>query len=332
VQHSGYKQLFASSLLATCLGSLGVLPALVPDAHVALLAEETSPGTAFYTGDFSRYQQPAEPSFSAKMHRWGERVADSLTPKPKVVPADDPVKLSGTPRKLSPEIHIQAAWLAENQGDMANAARQYERALEADPRSFNALVSYARLLDRGGKSDDALGLYQRAQQVAPQQALVWNDMGLLHARRGELMPALAAMNQAVALQPANVRYRNNLAAALVQSQQPQEAVRALEAVHPKAVACQNVGYLLYLHRNPGLAAEYFVQATRLDPSLAAAQQMLAKLRGSAAPRNEPAVSSPAAAPELAAPRLNPPATPVSTTQASAAPTSSERVRRLPAPE
>jgi Flp pilus assembly protein TadD len=267
------------------------------------------------------------------MHRWGERVADSLTPKPKVVPADDPVKLSATPRKLSPEIHIQAAWLAENQGDVANAARQYGKALETDPRNVNALVSYARLLDRAGKSDDALRLYQRAQQVAPQQAIVWNDVGILHARRGELSQALAAMHRAVALQPTNARYRNNLAAALVQSQQPQEAVQALEAVHPKAIACHNVGYLLYLQRNAGLAAEYFAQATRLDPSLVPAQQMLAKLRGPTTPRNEPATSSPASPPELTAPRINPPAAmPVSAPQEPTPPSSTEQLRRLPAPD
>ncbi|MCY2992453.1 MAG: tetratricopeptide repeat protein [Planctomycetota bacterium] len=215
---------------------------------------------------------------STKTKQLGKQVSNSLTIKPKVIPAADPVSLASQPKPIPAEFYTQAAWSAEQQGNPAAAANQYEKALEISPRDVATLLSYARFLDRSGRPDDALRIYQRAQAVEPNTAMVWNDLGLFHARRNQWQPALAALNQAVALQPNQLRYRNNLAAVLVQTQHPEQAVLELEKVHPPAVARYNVGCVLCQLHNDAAAVEYFVQAVRIDPSLTAAQGMLAKLQ------------------------------------------------------
>lgn len=225
--------------------------------------------------------------FSATTKKLGQQVSDSLTIKPKVDRADDPVSLSSPPKQIPAEFYTQAAWCAEQQGNLTAAVNQYEKALEIAPRDLTTLISYARFLDRLDRPEDALRIYQRAQAVDPKQAVVWNDVGLFQARRNQWQPALEALNQAVALQPSSVRYRNNLAAALVQVQRPEDAVRELEKVHPPAVARYNLGCILYQLQQVDAATEYFAQAVRLDPSLTAAQGMLAKLETPTVPSAAP---------------------------------------------
>ena len=215
---------------------------------------------------------------STKTKKLGNQVSDSLTIKPRVTPAADPVSLASPAKQVPAEFYTQAAWCAEQQGNPTAAASQYEKALEISPRDLATLISYARFLDRSDRPDDAVRIYQRAQAVEPNTAMVWNDKGLFHARRSQWQPALTALNQAVALQPNQLRYRNNLAAVLVQTQHPEQAVLELEKVHPPAVARYNVGCVLCQLHNYAAAAEYFAQAVRIDPSLTAAQGMLAKLQ------------------------------------------------------
>lgn len=227
----------------------------------------------------------ANSSFSdlpSQAKKLGHQAADSLTIKSKVTPAADPVSLASQPKQVPAEFYTQAAWCAEQQGNPTAAVRQYEKALEVSPRDLATLISYARFLDRSGRTDEALRIYQRAQAAAPNTAMVWNDLGLFHARRSQWQPALAALNQAVALQPNQLRYRNNLAAVLVQTDRPEQAVRELEKVHPPAVARYNVSCVLCQLHNDGAAADYAAQAVRIDPSLSAAQTLLAKLQPPAA--------------------------------------------------
>lgn len=266
-------------LLATCIGAAAL------SLFVGCTASSpfgTRPSTAADQGVATGYgygaTSPTANAGSTKLKSMGDKISDALTIKPKVVSADDPVKLNSQPKDVPASLYTQAAWYAERQGNTTAAVSQYEKALERDPRDVTTLISYARFLDRSGKSDDALRIYQRAQSVASNYAPLWNDLGLFYARRSDSQRAMEALNQAVALQPNNLRYRNNLAAVLVETQRPQDAVQQLERLQPPAIARHNVGYLLYLQHKPEAAAEYFSQALRLDPSLTQAQQMLSQLR------------------------------------------------------
>lgn len=242
-----------------------------------------TPGAAAAASPLAAATQSVTNAFKSA----GEKVSSALEVKPKVIPANDPAKLSSRPERLTPALYVQAAQWSENQGAIPAAKQQYEKALELDPRDVNALIAFARFQDRQGNGDEALGLYQRAQAVAPTNTTVLNDLGLLHARRGNLDASLETLQQAVRLDPRNVRYRNNLAAALVESHRVAEAIDVLRAVHPEATALFNAAYLLSLRNETEQAAALLEQSLRIDPSLVAAQDMLQRVRGLAASNAPP---------------------------------------------
>lgn len=208
----------------------------------------------------------------------GESVAATLEPKPKVIPASDPSKLSSRPDHLSPAVYVQAAHLSESQGALPQVRQQYERALELDPNNIATLVALARFCDRQNQADEALRRYEQALKIAPTNTLVLNDLGLFHARHGNLDAALMMLNQAVRTDPNNVRYRNNLAATLIQANRVAEAIEVLRGVHPEAVALYNAACLLTMVNRPQPATGLLEQALRVDPALTAAREMLSRLR------------------------------------------------------
>ena len=111
----------------------------------------------------------------------------------------------------------------------------------------------------------------------PEEAGVYNDLGLCYQRRGMLDESVAMLRKATQLQPERPLYHNNLATVLVDAERNDEALAQLLAVNPPAVAHYNLGCLLHRKGNDPLAADHFQQALVDDPTMRAAQQWLAKL-------------------------------------------------------
>lgn len=233
-----------------------------------------SPGATSAADPLASATQSVNEAFKAA----GDKVASAFEVKPKVVPANDPAKLSSQPEHLTPEIYVQAAQLSENQGAIAQAQRQYDKALELAPGDVHTLVAVARFYDRQGQADQALQRYEQARGLAPNNPIVLNDLGLFHVRHGNLDAALQALNQAVRLDSQNVRYRNNLAAALIEAQRVTEAVNVLRGVHPEATALFNTACLLAMKNDTSAAATLLEQSLRVDPTHQAAREMLQALR------------------------------------------------------
>jgi len=233
--------------------------------------------------------------------------------KPPVLAAeDDPLRLDKLPKRIGPEVYVGAARLLENQGKNDEAEAKYLEAFKAGPDDLSALVGLARLYDRDGQGAKAIDTYQRARQSHPTSSLVCNDLGLCYRRQKQLEKSLAAFRQAIELQPDNAKYRNNLAAALVEANRDDEALRELAATTPPAVAEYNLAYLLQERGRAGDAVAHLQRSVAIDPQLAASHEMLAQLGVAGSP---PVAASPEAAvapAEIAsrpAPRLAPPAIP-----------------------
>ena len=105
-------------------------------------------------------------------------------------------------------------------------------------------MGFARMRDRLGEFDGAADLYKQATRRHPNRATAHNDLGMCCLRQNKPEEALAPLNKAVALDPKNPRYRNNLSTALVSLGRQDEALKHLSVVHPPAVAHYNLGYLL----------------------------------------------------------------------------------------
>jgi tetratricopeptide (TPR) repeat protein len=106
--------------------------------------------------------------------------------------------------------------LAESATDPRRARDHYRQALDLplDPRlSLGARQNLAILELRLGEGEAALEHARQVTGAAPEFAMGWTQLGLIHRQRGELSEAIAAYRQAIALAPELVEPHQNLAAA-----------------------------------------------------------------------------------------------------------------------
>ncbi len=237
-----------------------------------------------FSGDGDSYEKQVrgleEESWTDAFKKAGDKVKGALTLKPKVTPATDPISLASGIPPLGADVYYQAGQLAEERNRPDEALRQYSKALEKNPKYLPALVASARLLDRLGKPDEAMQVYRAAISLHPGKAAPYNDLGLSLARRRQWKAAAAAMRKATELAPKSARYRNNLAMALVRSGDVDGALKELLEAHDPAAAHYNLAYLLKDAGQVATATSHLQRAVKLDPSLKAAETLLAKLQSS----------------------------------------------------
>jgi tetratricopeptide (TPR) repeat protein len=210
----------------------------------------------------------------------GNKMASAPRPTmPPVTNKADAISLSTPSGPPSPDFFIFAAQMCEQQNDVPQARKNFQKALTMWPGQVEVLRSAARMEDRQGNLPLAENLYQQAVAANPQHAGAHNDLGLCLAREGKLQPSLQALEQAVQLQPTKPLYRNNAATVLVEMHQDQRALAHLAAVHGAADANYNLGQLLVERNRSADAAPYFQAALQQNPGLQQAQEALAKLQG-----------------------------------------------------
>lgn len=106
--------------------------------------------------------------------------------------------------------------LAEAAHDPQRARRRYSAALELPlaPRlNLGARLNLAILELRLGNRDAALAHARQVTASAPEFALGWTQLGLIHRQRGALGEAITAYRRAIAIAPDHAETHQNLAAA-----------------------------------------------------------------------------------------------------------------------
>ena len=112
-------------------------------------------------------------------------------------------------------VHLALAITPSDPGGAVACYRQ-ALAIPLDTRiSLGARLNLAaRLMDQG-ELEEAISLTQLATQRAPEVALGWYNLGLMHRRRGEIGSALEAYGRALELDPDNAACHQNHAVALL---------------------------------------------------------------------------------------------------------------------
>ncbi len=215
--------------------------------------------------------------FSSSIKSGFGKMSHALAPKPANQETSDPISLS-VPATPSAEFHVAVARMTEQSGDSAKAEFHYRQALQLEPKNFDALMGYAHMLDRQDKLAQAAEIYHLIINTYPTNPTAHNDLGICYARQGNLQESTTSIEKAIQLQPKQTRYRNNLATILVQSHQIDKAFAHLAAVHPRPVACYNLGYLLQKTGDKEGAIRLFEEALALDSSMADARVWLEQLR------------------------------------------------------
>ncbi|GIW93188.1 MAG: hypothetical protein KatS3mg110_1229 [Pirellulaceae bacterium] len=202
---------------------------------------------------------------------------DQAVKRGQQVAPDDPLSLRHMPKRVGPEVHVQAARLFESQGKWDRAIQSYQDALKTDSRYEPALLGLARLYDRRGHFAEAERWYRRAAELNPTSAAAKNDWAMCVARQGRLADAIPLWRQAAHLAPDEPLYRNNLARALVQSGRYDEAYAELAAVFPPAAAHYNLAFFFLEIGQRQLARRALDNSLTIDPAFGRARNLLAKL-------------------------------------------------------
>lgn len=186
-------------------------------------------------------------------------------------------------------MHLDLARVHDEQGELDKAVEQYQKAVDlyaaqGPRRGFGDAKVRARLQRRLGTACDRLGRfadaevhYQAAIKLTPRDALAWNDAGYSQYLQGRWDTAEQRLRKAVALDPANHKFRTNLGLILAADGRVDDALLVFEQAGGKANAHVNVGYILAAQGDVDSARQHYRAALDLQPNLDQATRALAKL-------------------------------------------------------
>jgi tetratricopeptide (TPR) repeat protein len=133
------------------------------------------------------------------------------------------------------------------------------------------------LHQRGSSADkvSAETIYRDVLAAQPDNALALHFLGVIHYQRGELAAALPLLERAIALQPAEAEFHNNLGLALAASDRENDAIAAYRAAlllkPDHASAWNNLGLALQSRNEVGDAIDAFRRALAIVPGFAHAR-------------------------------------------------------------
>ncbi|MDO8500623.1 MAG: tetratricopeptide repeat protein [Gemmatimonadaceae bacterium] len=141
------------------------------------------------------------------------------------------------------------ALAAQKRGDIARARDLYAKAIERNPNNAELYNNVGLLYRSTGELERAEDAYRRAISINPKFAAAWSNLGVLLEQRGKRKEATAALQQALALDPSNTGSKVNLANQFYAIGVYANAQRLLEEV---------------LRVNPSLAEAHYSLARTLE--------------------------------------------------------------------
>lgn len=175
------------------------------------------------------------------------------------------------------QLLLADALLAQDKRDAALAA--LEQALDEAPDNPLVYLNLGNVLMEAGKIEEAVSSYRRAAELAPGNGRVFNGLGNALARLGETREALEAFRKAVTLDPSFAPGQNNLGIALATLGRPADAEKAfrkaIESDPAYAEAYNNLGFLYLQAGAVGEAIPLFRRALTLRPDYEQARSNLA---------------------------------------------------------
>lgn len=202
-------------------------------------------------------------------------------------------QLQATKKLKDPaNLHLKHAQWRENVGDLTNARKSYQVALQENPKSLEAKLGLARLDQLAGRSADAEVGFQNALKSRPDDPQALNALGQFYGSQKQWNKALPLLEKAADGAPGELTFRHHLAVALAQSGDMQEAFQQFKQVSGEAEAHYNIGYLLMEQGQKAMARQRFQRALALNPQLTQAQAMLDEIDGKPAETQVAEVSNP----------------------------------------
>jgi len=212
---------------------------------------------------------PPSPSLSWK----------SLT-KPKVQQASYEEKTVDAPADPKNPARLKVAYgrLMEETGQIVEARKSYQEALQLQPREVDALLGLARLDVTAGHLDQAELNFKKAIKTAPNSSQAHYDLGQFYASQSRWEEASKMLTKAMLAEPDNTQFRYALAVTLAHTGKVDAALPHFIRTVGDAEAHYNVGLILQSDGHLDDAERHFAMAVTKKPELMAAQNWLAHLR------------------------------------------------------
>jgi tetratricopeptide (TPR) repeat protein len=175
------------------------------------------------------------------------------------------------------ELRNALGWTLFQEGNTADAVVEYRRALKTNPLSAKVHNNLALALVELGQLDEAASHFSRSLELDP-KAEIYSDLGFTMARLGKPEVALANYQKALELDPNCASAHSNLAVALVQEGNLEEAeshYRKALSGQPTAETHNGLGYVLARRGRTDEAIAEFRKAIELNPKFTPAYNNLA---------------------------------------------------------
>jgi serine/threonine-protein kinase len=164
--------------------------------------------------------------------------------------------------------HICLGTLAQQTGKPAEAASEFQKAIQLEPANDRASIGLAKAYESLNQPDKAEAVYKQAIDLRPNYWRGYDQLGGFYFRTADYAKAEQMFRTATEKDPQSFRSYSNLAAALSAQAKETEAVDALQksiALHPTADAYSNLGAALFKIRRFDEAAENFRRSIQLAP-------------------------------------------------------------------
>ena len=112
-------------------------------------------------------------------------------------------KQTQTPISSDATNHFQLAKTAEARADWKTAEAEYREALRVAPEWAEAMVNLGIIYNRLGKTDDALGVFNRAAEINPKLLGAQLNIAITHFRTKRFREAEPPLRRALAIEPEN---------------------------------------------------------------------------------------------------------------------------------
>jgi tetratricopeptide (TPR) repeat protein len=178
---------------------------------------------------------------------------------------------------ITADTYFAAGQLAETQGDVAGAVKQYDEAIKLEPKHRKALFRQAVCLGQLKRFPKAVAAWKKYIDATGGEANGYSNLGFCHELAGQIDEAESAYLRGIEREPKNVPCRTNYGLMLARLGRTAEATLQLQAVLSPAEVHYNLASVLeHQNRKEAAKAEYR-KAIELDPNFVDAQTRLSGL-------------------------------------------------------
>lgn len=179
---------------------------------------------------------------------------------------------------VTADTRYAAGQLAESQGNLDQAVRQYTEALKTDPKHAKSLYRLGVVYAQEKKFAEAADAWRRYVDVSGRAAVGYNNLGLCYEQAGRAEDAVAAYHKGLETDPKSEPLHVNYGMMLARQGKIDEAMAQLTAVMTPAAAHYDLGTVFERQGKIAEARLEYRLALQLDPTLQDAKQRLAGAR------------------------------------------------------